>query len=88
MKTIWKYTMLGPDCDFEMPEGAQILCVQTQNEIPQIWALVDPALNKTTRRFTTYGTGHDVSENPGEYIGTFQTFGGRLIFHVFEEKIK
>lgn len=87
MKTIWKYTMLGPDCDFQMPKGAKILCIQTKDEIPQIWALVDPALNTTVRRFMTYGTGHDVPENPGEYIGTFQTLGGRLIFHVFEEKI-
>jgi hypothetical protein len=85
MKTIWKYSMMTPECDFEMPKGAQILCVQVQNEIPQIWALVDPGLDRNTRRFRTYGTGHDIPENPGKYIGTIQMYRGRLMFHVFEE---
>ena len=43
MKTIWKFQfenkgMFGLD----MPKGAEILTVQTQEGIPCIWALVDP----------------------------------------------
>ena len=85
MKQIWKFE-LGPDAKIEMPLGANILCVQTQYDKPQIWALVDPTARTIRRRFRTYGTGHIMPVNPGEYIGTFQLHNGSLVFHVFEEK--
>ena len=34
--------------------------------------------------FVTYGTGHDVPDEPGQYVGTFFMNGGSLVFHVFE----
>jgi hypothetical protein len=81
MKTVWKYP-LEPDAQVEMPKGAMILDVQTQAGTPTLWALVDPKAAKEIRRFRTYGTGHDVPDNPGKFIGTVQI--DWLVFHVFE----
>lgn len=89
MKTIWKFQLQVIDRQrILMPEGAQILCVQTQSDVPNLWALVDPESLKTQRIFMIYGTGHPVRHSPlGEtYIGTFQMHGGSLVFHVFEVK--
>ena len=86
MKTIWKFP-LEPDGFMPMPQGAEVLCVQVQNETPCLWALVDPnAAEKETRVFRIYGTGHQIHEQASldNYIGTFQLQGGLLIFHVFE----
>jgi hypothetical protein len=30
------------------------------------------------------GTGHEMSDNPGTYIGTAMLDGGNLVFHVYE----
>jgi len=84
MKTIWKYT-LAPKAKIEMPKGAQILCVQEQHGEAQLWALVNPKAPKEVRCFTVYETGHDFSDNPGTYIGTFQLKELGLVFHVFED---
>ena len=86
MKTIWKFT-IQPSCEIIMPVGAKLLDVQEQHGEAQLWALVDPNAEKETRRFTFYGTGHDVSDDPGTYIGTFQLHGGGLVFHGFEHII-
>lgn len=84
-KQIWKY-IIGPGKDpILMPEGAEILTVQTQNENACIWALVDPGAPKTERYFDTYSTGYEIPCDMGidrKYIGTFQMES--LVFHVFE----
>jgi hypothetical protein len=85
MKSIYKYPLDPGDSFIWMPEGAQILCVQTQRESPQIWALVDPNETKMeARQIRTYGTGHDVPDDPGKYIGSFQLASGSYVFHVFD----
>jgi hypothetical protein len=90
MKTIWKYE-LKPECELEMPLGAEILTIQMQFgedtvpfEHPRLWALVDLGVEKEKRSFCTYGTGHSLPDKPGRYIGTFQLDSGSLVFHVFE----
>lgn len=70
----------------EMPEGAKILSVQTQNNIPFIWALVNPSAPLRKRTFRLAGTGHEIRETLKQldFIDTFQMADGRLVFHVFE----
>lgn len=72
-----------------MPIDAQILTVQTQAEIPTIWALVNPLNDIKERRFEIYGTGHQIVELPKGYsrvyIDTFQLHNGNIVFHVFEQ---
>lgn len=38
------------------------------------------------RRFAVYGTGHEMRDGEQVYIGTFQTYRGELVLHVFEMK--
>lgn len=71
----------------KMPEGAEILSVQTQDEQPCLWALVDPNAKKENRMFCVYGVGREVNmDDTLEFIGTYQLQGisGTLVFHIFE----
>lgn len=90
MHRIYKYPLIITDKqEIEMPKNAKILCVQAQNDMPCIWALVDKyesAIGQTrTRTFYTYGTGHDIGRPEIlNYIGTYQLHSGALVFHLFE----
>jgi hypothetical protein len=69
----------------EMPEGAEILCVQVGRG-PEIWALVDtdPAELLEERSFHWLATGEECTGHPGRYIGTVQFAGRALAYHLFE----
>ena len=70
-----------------MPEGAEILTVQIQNDVPYLWALVDPEARTEIRGIAMFGTGHPIDYDigaSGRYISTFQLRNGELVFHVFE----
>jgi hypothetical protein len=86
MRTIFKYTVqLNDELTLAIPAGAQLLCVQTQRGIPQLWAVVDTERPDAPRHFRWFGTGH--SFDPGgeaAYIGTVQINDGALVFHLFE----
>jgi len=91
MKKIFKYELETTDYqEIEMPIGAQILCLQTQDEIPHIWALVDTNANKELKAFEIFGTGHEVpdrdypNDDRRRYVGTYQLRKGALVFHCFE----
>ena len=85
---IWKYTLgISDEQTIQMPKGGQILTVQTQNEIPQIWVLVNPENDTEPRKIKIIGTGHNIEYFNGKYIGTFQMSNGTLIFHAFEMKL-
>lgn len=90
MKAIWKFTLPAMSgAMVEMPQGAAVLCVQSQGDVPMIWAEVDTEAPKIKRRFFTYGTGHEMppmSDDPRHYIGTFQISGGALVFHVYTDR--
>lgn len=87
LKTIWKFELETTDVQrIEMPACSEILCIQTQNEKPCIWALVLPSNSeaKVKRTFEIFGTGHNVPRADRKYIGTYQLNGGSLVFHCFE----
>ena len=69
-----------------MPKGARVLTVQDQHGRPCLWVAVDPSQSELEERiFRIAGTGHPiVDEIVDDYVGTIQTFNGRLVFHVFE----
>ena len=85
---VWKFSVLvNNDFIVPMPEGAKILTVQTQREIPQIWALVDPRAPMRDRRFRLAGTGHPIQVAEAgnlAYVGSFQVEQETLVFHLFE----
>ena len=82
---IWKFPLAMTDVqELQMPEGALMLCVQVQRNVPCLWALCDETAPKRPRGISIYGTGHPVSAAPKTYIGTFQIAGGDLVFHAFD----
>lgn len=85
MKTIWKYRLETLDTQtILMPKSAQVLDVQIQNSILQLWALVIPTALDEERTFRIYGTGHGMPDEPGRYIASYKLERGALVFHVFE----
>ena len=82
MKTIWKYPIFSMPCqEIEMPLNAEILCVQLQDHIPTLWALVETENPKKPFNILTYYTGDYWINEKGKYIGTYQLAG--LVHHVF-----
>jgi hypothetical protein len=88
---VWKWRIpYEVDFALDMPEGAEILTVQTQyqgtsDEQGALWALVDPTATPQKRLFRLVGTGVR-GDRPGPYVGTFQLTGGSLVLHVFEAR--
>lgn len=87
-KTIWKYQLRPVTRQVvDMPEGAQILTMQLQHDVPTLWAEVDPEALLVERDFEIVGTGNGVPPEPHAYLGTWQNRIG-LVFHVFEVMAK
>lgn len=84
MKTIHKYPLNAYPTQHYIPQDAEFLCVQTQNNEPMMWFLVDTTKAKVQRNFALVGTGFKIDFVNGEYRGTFQLDQGTLVFHVFE----
>ena len=82
MKSVWKYSLFMGPSKLELPVGAQVLHVDEQDGIPQIWVLVDTEAPKETRHFEVRGTGHAVEEQRA-YIGTWQS--PPYVWHLFEK---
>lgn len=62
----------------------QPLTVQVQHGAPHLWAMVDTEDALYTRIvLVTVGTGHDLPDQPGSYLGTYQLDGGSFVGHVF-----
>ena len=81
MKTIYKYTLDSQDCTLQLPKGAEILTVELQNQIPTLWALVNPMTVTEERHICIVGTGWQVEDNM-KYITTY--IDGYFVWHVFE----
>lgn len=83
---IFKWTLAVTDTQtLELPQGAGILTVQVQGDMPQLWALCNEnATTKERRHIAIYGTGNPMPDEPGDYLATFQMHGGALVFHAFE----
>jgi len=85
MSPVWKFPFEVKDHVFaiEMPEGAEILSLQVQRDVPAIWAFIPkPRAPKIERSFWICVTGGSCP--PGKYIGTFQLAGGQFVGHLFE----
>ena len=84
-KTIWKYRLqhLGVQT-FTVPADVHVLSVQRQRGNVSLWAEVDPDTDKMVDMIVrTFGTGHNLHPDRGQYVGTYQTDDGALVFHVY-----
>ncbi len=85
--TIWKKELQIADVQYlDVPAGARLLTVQTQNGSPCAWFFCDPdaRMIENGRRVSMYGTGHPMPSVIGKYLGTFQLADGTLVFHAFD----
>lgn len=87
MNTIWKYTLEVVDSQtVEMPRDAKILSAQMQNGKLCLWAFVNTESPHNERDIVIFGTGHKMPEDCAmSHIGTIQTTGGYLVWHIFEK---
>lgn len=88
-RMVWKFRLTKPVEMVDMPAGATVLTVATQQGKPTIWALVDTSQPMESRRFFAVGTGMDFLPHPTDrYIGTAHNVEGEgLVFHFFERAI-
>ena len=84
MKTIWKTEITAGSGSAALPKGARPISVHVQDGTPCMWSIVDPEAEIEMRSIHIAGTGHDLPENLGAFIGTFLVQNDSLVFHVFE----
>ena len=89
MRAVHKYPLTLTDTQvIEFPLGAQILSVQEQHGTLTMWVLNDlQPIGMVPYRIRIHGTGHTITEYPGEYVGTVQQHDGNLVWHVFAQPI-
>lgn len=84
-ETIHKYPFtIAEEFILDMPIGAEILTVECQNEVPTMWAKVDPSGKVMGRRFRIFGTDWPIDTRLSlMHVKSFQQ--GRFVWHVFED---
>ena len=82
-RTVWKYALNSPVTMIDLPLGAEVLDVATQDGVPHLWVLGEPGAPMMARTFVGFGTGHAV-EPGARYVGTAHGVYGDLVFHIFE----
>lgn len=86
MKTIYKYPLYTWENKVSIPKGADIISVINQQEVIQLYALIDTESKKIDRTVYIIATGYifpDELLNKSQFIGTVSTCGGDLIWHIF-----
>lgn len=83
MRTVWKYPLAFSDkaITHSIPHNEVIVHVAMQDDVPTIWAIVDPGEEREQRTFIVTGTGHLVPDD-ASYIGTvMERF---FVWHIWE----
>jgi hypothetical protein len=87
MKTVWKFPLTITDKQtVEIPEHFTPLSVHVQEDEIFMWAEVFTTNPKVQATINMYGTGHELPEYPGRFLGTVLTHGGKLVWHVYSER--
>lgn len=84
-REIWKYDFEISD-DYqvkEMPSGAEILRVASQDSVLTMWAMVIRKRALESRTFRVYGTGQPIAPDD-RYIGTADI--RPFVWHLFEAR--
>lgn len=85
-QSVWKYPLKVADEQLiEVPIGSQPLKVAMQGNELCLWMLVNPVVEKTTKKVHIHGTGHAVDDfiSRSDYVDSFMLHDGALVFHVF-----
>jgi len=83
-RVVYKYPMNAPVVDLDLPVGAKVVAVATQDNVPTLWIEHDQQPLTTQRRtFVGHGTGHPIPE--GEvHVGSAHGVDGWMVFHIYE----
>lgn len=88
MKTVYKVALEAATgiTVLNLPLGAVPLSVNIQGaqEIPYLWALVDPDQSDERRTFEMVGTGDALNGSNPRFVGTIFIDSGTFVYHVFE----
>ena len=89
MKTIYKYTLNVLDCSIIRGRIDKFLSVdyQRSSERVCVWAVVDDAIEESSFIISSYGTGHKLPNDTGNYIGTVQLYSGEVVLHFFYKQL-
>lgn len=86
MRTIHKFLLNGTsETVFNSYAGAKILSAGCQNKDQLVvWVEVDNAVRGISQlKVCVYGTGWELPDNPGRFIGTVQD-GTGYVWHIYE----
>lgn len=84
MEKIFKFLLEIADSQvIKVPQSSKLLCLQTQNDVPCIWAMVKPEAPLVNVTIEMYGTGHPIPDGDRTYLSTFQVKDGLYVFHCF-----
>ena len=85
-RAIWKWPLeITDEQRLMVPAYTEPLCVQVQNGQLCLWAMIrEDRTPRVPMLIRIYGTGRPMPDDPGIYIGTAQTNGGALVWHVFD----
>ncbi len=87
MRTIYKYEIaLGDGVIISTHRVVHWLFAALQDGHPMVWAVVETDSGIAPRTIHVRGTGHPMTGDEGEYIGTIQMADGILVFHIFSSK--
>ena len=84
IKVIYKFELKPLVTTVDIPKDARVLTVQTQQNKPYIWVIVDADNPTVRRKFTVQMTGVFFDVSGLRYIGTFQVDEGSFVGHVYE----
>ena len=88
-RTIWKYDLeVTDEQTIQIPQGASVLTVDTQDGLPKLWMAVCPGEKKLPVRVAIIGTGNTLWCDGWTYAGSFKMRQDILVFHVFVEPVE
>jgi hypothetical protein len=88
-KSIWKFPLnVEAEQVIVVPKGAKFLSLQTQKGAPCVWAEVDTETEERESWYLeAFGTGHPLSDDAREFLGTYLVRSDELVLHVFRTRI-
>jgi len=87
-ETIWKYQLrIADKQEVEIPELSIFAHLEKDPVLPgtiNVWMLVVPESRMVMKVFRFYGTGHPISQELQEYLGTVREGG---VWHLFVDEV-
>ena len=89
MRTIYKYEVRMLDYALISGRVEKFLHVDYQKttETICVWATINSEAEERKFVVSCYGTGHEIPQSAGDYIGTVILYSGEVVLHYFYKEI-